>query len=182
LAVDGAGRVHFLGQIRYPVGIYHSYWDGAQWSSPSLIYLIAQEGEAVENGAQIHAHGLNPVIRAGNQLILTLGDGPADPNRRLYAMYLTLEDVAPREPENMPPPVLGPTPVAVSSAVDVLPTSPPPATVPAFDTASAPPASIPGANQPLRVALIPTILLIGGAIAGRLLLTAIRTTLLRLFK
>ena len=41
LAVDGAGRVHFLGQIRYPIGIYEADWDKGQWTAASLVYLIA---------------------------------------------------------------------------------------------------------------------------------------------
>ncbi len=36
LAVDRSGRVHFFGQIRYPMGIYHAYWDQTRWSTPSL--------------------------------------------------------------------------------------------------------------------------------------------------
>jgi hypothetical protein len=85
LAVDGAGRVHFFGQIRYPLGIYHAYWDQTQWTPPSWIYLIAQEGEEI--GDRIHAHHTHPVVRAGNQLVLTFADPPADPNRRLFEMH-----------------------------------------------------------------------------------------------
>ena len=32
LTVDRAGRVHFFAQIRYPMGIYHAYWDQSGWS------------------------------------------------------------------------------------------------------------------------------------------------------
>ena len=102
LAVDGAGRVHFFGQIRYPMGIYHAYWDQTQWSKPSLVYLIAQEDSEEGFGDRVHAHHTLPVIRAGNQLVLTFADGPADPNRRLFVMYRTLDDILPLE--NMPTP------------------------------------------------------------------------------
>ena len=30
LALDGKGRVHFFGQIRFPTAIYHSIWDNGQ--------------------------------------------------------------------------------------------------------------------------------------------------------
>jgi hypothetical protein len=101
-AVDGAGRVHFFAQIRYPQAIYHAYWDKNQWTSPSIVYLIAREGEGI--GDHIHAHHTHPVVRAGNQLILTFGDGPADPNRRLFAMYRPLNDLSPLEPVPTPVP------------------------------------------------------------------------------
>src|SRR5207247_1489570 len=77
LAVDGAGRVHFFGQIRYPQGIYHAIWDHGTWSVPDLVYLILQGDSSTEvMGDRIHAHDTVPVVRAGNQLVLTFADGP----------------------------------------------------------------------------------------------------------
>jgi hypothetical protein len=181
-AVDGAGRVHFLGQIRYPVGIYHSIFDAGRWSSPSLLYQIAQGDFGEVSGDRIHAHGLNPVVRAGNQLVLTFGDGPADPNRRLFAMHRTLADVMPSELRPMPQPATrivdepGPTLEG--------PTPEPSVTMPAssYDVAGQPPGSVPPPNQPLRVALIPTLLLIVGTVAVRLFSGRLRRSLSRLFR
>ncbi|HEY3477178.1 MAG TPA: hypothetical protein VGK56_21360, partial [Anaerolineales bacterium] len=93
LALDRSGRLHFLGQIRYPMGIYHAYWDQTRWSKPSLVYLISEDGASL--GDRVHAHHTLPVIRAGNQLVLTFADGPADPSRRLFVMHRTLDDILP---------------------------------------------------------------------------------------
>ena len=95
--------MHFFGQIRYPQGIYTAYWDQTQWSAPSLVYLIAPENSEEGIGNRVHAHYTLPVVRAGNQLVLTFTDGPADPNRRLFAMYRTLDDIPPLE--TVPAPV-----------------------------------------------------------------------------
>lgn len=117
LAVDGAGRVHFLGQIRYPQGIYHAYWDEDHWVGPSLIYLIARD--AFESrGSRIHAHGLRPVVRAGNQLVITFHPPASDPDRSIYTMHRTLGDVAPVTPQ----PAETPTPVSRSTTLASTPT------------------------------------------------------------
>jgi hypothetical protein len=170
LAVDGAGRVHFIGQIRYPVGIYHSYWDQTQWTPPSLVYLIAQEDSADGFGDRVHAHHTLPVIRAGNQLVLTFADGPADPNRRLFEIHRTLDDVSPLEP--MPTPAPTATPVPLPSPTSKRPTPGPTATMtrPSFDIAAAPPlADIPRPDLAFWFALVPALLLLGGIVIIRLL-------------
>jgi len=167
-AVDGAGRVHFFGQIRYPQGIYHSYWDSTQWTTPSLVYLIAQEDSEQGIGDRIHAHLIRPVVRAGNQLVLTFGDPPADPGRRLFAMYRTLDDIAPLEA--IPTPLATETPVPVFGLISSRPTPTPTATAPLFDRAAAQPLGpVPGPSLALRVALLPTLLLLGGIVVIRLL-------------
>lgn len=168
LAVDGAGRVHFLGQIRYPMGIYHAFWDQTQWTLPSLVYLIAQQDSVVEIGNRIHAHDLVPAVRAGNQLVLIFGDGPNDPNRRLFAMYRILGDLSPLETVPTPLPTF--TPVPVPSVIPEGPTPMPTvrATTPLFDTAAAQPlAPVPGPNTTLQVALVPTLLLLGSTVVLR---------------
>ena len=167
-AVDGAGQVHFLGQIRYPQGIYHAYWDQTQWTPPSLIYLIAQEDSEEGIGDRIHAHHTHPVVRAGNQLVLTFADPPADPNRRLFAMHRTLDDISPLE--TVPTPVPTATPVPVPSPTPGRPTPMPTltATAPLFDTAAAQSLGpVPGPDLALRVALVPTLLLLGGTVVIR---------------
>jgi hypothetical protein len=163
LAVDGAGRVHFFGQIRYPHGIYHAYWDQTHWTPPSLIYLIAQEDSEEGIGDRIHAHHTHPVVRAGNQLVLTFADGPADPNRRLFEMHRTLDDISPLEA--VPTPVPTATPAPLPSPVSKRPTLMPmaTATAPLFDPATARPlGDILRPDRALRFALIPTLLLLGG--------------------
>ena len=169
LAVDGAGRVHFFGQIRYPMGIYHAYWDQTQWSTPSLVYLISEDGSEESMGDRVHAHYTLPVVRAGNQLVLSFTDGPADPNRRLFVTYRTLDDISPLE--SKPTPVPTATPVLLSTPTPMRPTSMPEwtATVPSLESIT---------NQPLeraaapdfaiRVALVPTLLVLVGAIIMQL--------------
>jgi hypothetical protein len=170
LAVDGAGRVHFFGQIRYPQGIYHAYLDHGHWTSPSLIYLILQgdiPGEVM--GDRIHAHYTLPVVRAGNQIVLTFSDGPADPNRRLFAMQRTLDDIAPLA--SVPTPVPSATPVPVPSPTSSQPTPKPTptATAPFFDTAALRPSGhLPGSDLALRAAIVPTLLLLAGIVVIRL--------------
>jgi hypothetical protein len=163
LAFDRADRLHFLGQIRYPQGIYHATWDQGRWTSPTLLYLIAQEGEEI--GDHIHAHFTHPVVRAGNQLVLTFTDGPADPNRRLFVMHRLLDDLEPLEPL--------PTPASTASLVPGPSSSPPASTPSPTRTPQAP--ILDSANQPvghggtsgisLTVPLIPTLLLLAGVLA-----------------
>jgi len=92
LAIDGAGRIHYFAQLRFPQGIYHTYWDRDHWSSPSLIYLIRTTGEEPIID-QVHAHHTHAAVRAGNQLVVTFNDPPPEPTRRLFAMSLVLDDI-----------------------------------------------------------------------------------------
>lgn len=163
LAVDRAGRVHFFGQIRYPMGIYHAYWDQTRWSKPSLVYLIAPEGSEGNLGDRVHAHYTLPVIRSGNQLVLTFSDGPADPNRRLFAMYRALDDISPQR--NMPTPSPTGTSIPLPSPTPGQRTAmpEPTATMPALGSAelqlSGP---APAPDRAIRVALVPTLLALFG--------------------
>jgi hypothetical protein len=167
LAVDGAGRVHFLGQIRYPMGIYHAYWDQTRWSRPALVYLIAEIGEEDDFGDRVHAHNTLPVIRAGNQLVLTFGDAPSDPNRRLFVMYRTLDDISPAENQPVPVPTTEPLSSAASGQLTPLPDQTQNAPSPA-STQAQPlgPASAP--DIAIRVALVPTLLVLGVTILFQL--------------
>jgi hypothetical protein len=163
LVIDGAGRVHFFGQIRYPQGIYHAYWDNSQWTTPELIYLIAEEAEE-DIGDRIHAHHTYAVVRAGNQLVLTFGDGPADPNRRLFAMHRKLDDLAANEV--VPTPMITSTPVLEASPTPGPATPMPTATTlaPAIDTAAPSLSNAPTPGFALQVALISTLLLVGSTL------------------
>ena len=168
LAVDGAGRVHFFGQIRYPMGIYHAYWDQNKWSKPELVYLVAQEGEDIGN--RVHAHFTLPVVRAGNQLVLTFTDGPADPNRRLFVMYRTLDDILPIE--NMPTSTPIATSVPTTGPTPLQPTSMPifTATAPSLKAIEGQPLGhAPAPDHAIRVALVPTLLVLGIAMIFQLL-------------
>ena len=167
LTVDRAGRVHVLGQVRYPIGIYHAYWDQTRWSKPSLVYLIAGEGE--EMGDRVHAHHTLPVIRAGNQLVLTFADGPADPNRRLFVMYRNLDDILPLE--NMPTPVLTATPIPMFSPTprQLTPLASKTATAPSLESAEIQPLErVSAPDIAIRMALIPTLLVLVGTLIIRL--------------
>jgi hypothetical protein len=95
LTTDGMGRIHYFGQIRDPMAIYHAIWDGGRWTRPSLVYLISL-GQTDPIGDRVHAHYTLSTVRAGNQLILTFTDSPPEPERRLFAVYRTLEDVVPQ--------------------------------------------------------------------------------------
>jgi hypothetical protein len=170
LAVDGAGRVHFLAQIRYPQGIYHAMWDASAWTPPELLYRIAEEETPDDFGDRIHAHDVRPVVRAGNQLVVTFADPPADPHRRLFVMVRTLADVAPQP--TVQPPERAATPAGVPSAVpaQATPGPAPTATPPLPVTATDPPwERAPGPDVPLTRALVPIVVLLGGAFVARLL-------------
>ena len=169
LAVDEMGRVHFFGQIRYPMGIYHAFWDQNRWSMPSLVYLIAEEGAEEGFGDRVHAHHTLPVVRAGNQLVLTFADGPADPNRRLFVIHRTLDDILPLE--NMPTPEPTATPALMSSPtpeqLTQLPNRTP--TVPSLESEELQPLGpAPAPDLAIRVALVPTLLVLGVAVIFQL--------------
>ncbi len=162
LAVDGAGRVHFFGQIRYPIGIYHAYWDQTRWSTPSLVYLVAEQGE--DMGHRIHAHLMQAVVRAGNQLVLTFGDPPSDDQRRLFVMYRTLDDVAPLKMLPTPTPAATMIPSPSPTPTQIGPLATPTLTI---TTADGPLVDAPQADRALQFGLIPVLLLLGGTIAFR---------------
>ncbi len=170
LAVDRSGRVHFLGQIRYPMGIYHAYWDQARWSKPSLVYPIAEEGSEEGFGDRVHAHDTLPVIRAGNQLILTFADGPADPNRRLFVMYRTLDDILPLENMPTPDPTAMPVPTSSPTPSQIAPMPTQTATAPSLASAEVQPMGrVPAPDLGLRVALVPILLILGSMLIIQLL-------------
>jgi hypothetical protein len=168
LTIDGAGRVHFVGQIRYPIAIYDAYWDQNQWSEPSLVYLVAEIGDEIM-GDRVHAHSIKAVVRAGNQLVVTFGDPSSDPASRLFVMYRNLDDVLPLE--SMPTPVPAATLVPMSSATPNQPTSmpKPTATAPSLESSEVQlSGNAPAPDLAIRVALVPTLILLGVTIFFRL--------------
>jgi hypothetical protein len=166
LALDGSGRVHFFGQIRYPMGIYHAYWDQTRWSKPSLVYLISEDGSSL--GDRVHAHHTLPVIRAGNQLVLTFADGPADANRRLFVMYRTLDDIPPLKSIPTPDSTATPIPMSGPTLEQPTPMTEWTATPPALESAEVQPVEhVPAPDSAIRVALIPTLLVLAGTMIIR---------------
>jgi hypothetical protein len=178
MTTDGAGRVHFLGQIRYPVGIYHAYWDHGAWTQPALVYRISQGSSEAVDESRIHAHDLAAVVRAGNQLVLTFGDPPADPQRRLFAMQRLLDDVLPVSSHPLPTPENVASAVPSPTAAHATPTPKVTSGAPMLSTVV--PASGAGseADVAMRSALVPTVFLLGAMIAWQVVsrLSQRRTT------
>jgi hypothetical protein len=166
LSVDSQGRVHYAVQVRSPVGIYHTIWDGNSWSIPELFYFIS-EGGGADLGDRIHAHNVRLAIRAGNQLVVTFTSAPGDPQLILYAMHRTLNDVPALQV--LPTPV--PTQTTVPSSTPILEEGPLP-------TATLSPELLLTASQqgePIRRTtglvwgIIPSLLLLIGVMVFRML-------------
>jgi hypothetical protein len=157
-AIDGEGRIHFFSQIRFPQGIYHAIWDGEQWSTPALVYFIRMTSDD-DLGDNVHAHRTFPMIRAGNQIILTFTDPPPEDDRRLFVMQKTLTDVPPSpvKPTPTPPttpqaePTLTPTPVSTAPA-------------PSFVGGARPPTQPPRPDRGVWLGVAPVLLLLLGAV------------------
>jgi hypothetical protein len=124
LTIDGLGRVHYLGQIRNPMAVYHAVWHEGKWSRPEPVYLISL-GSWDPIGDRVHAHYTIGAVRAGNQLLLTFTDSPPEPERRLFAVYRDLEGVAPATavPTPLPTATVGvsPTPTRVTVSATATP-------------------------------------------------------------
>jgi hypothetical protein len=162
MVVDGAGRLHLLSQIRWPMAIYHMVWEKDHWSEPSLIYLIRYSSE-VGAGENISAHNTYPIIRAGNELILTLADEPSNPQRQLFIMQHVLDGIPPSPVEPTPTPTPMPTLEPTSTPVIVTPTP-----LPSFG--STPPASgLPRPGNFLWMGVVPALLLLAGVTLFRVI-------------
>ncbi len=99
LAVDGMGRLHFVGQLRWPQGIYHATWSDGVWSEPELVYLI-RESSTDDFGDRIHAHNVRLEIMRGNRLVMAFTPPPGGGVQPvLYVMTRTLDDL----PEQIEP-------------------------------------------------------------------------------
>jgi hypothetical protein len=86
LIVDSDGRFHFLGQVRYPAGIYHSSLEGNRWSEPTMIYSIERD-PAQPNYDPIHAHSVKAANPDENQLVIIFTNSPDESQIHLYAMH-----------------------------------------------------------------------------------------------
>ena len=90
LAFDGDGRLHFVGQLRWPQGIYHAVFDDGKWSEAELAYLI-RENSSDDFGSRIHAHNVRLAMRGGNQLVAAFTTDKSVQSV-LYTIQSTLED------------------------------------------------------------------------------------------
>jgi hypothetical protein len=163
MVADGAGRIHYFSQIRFPQGVYHAVWDGDHWTTPSLVYLITY-GSGDSIGDHIHAHRSFPAVRAGNQLILTLTDPPPEPGRRLFYTQITLDDIPSAPLAPTPTPTAMPTPQADATPVPVGTSS---AQIVNLDLSLPTDISKPGTT--LWIGLLPFLLLLFGIILLRVL-------------
>jgi hypothetical protein len=164
IAVDSANRIHYFTQVRFPKGIYHVIWENGQWHRPELIYLI-QYGSEDQVSNQIEAHGTNPAIRAGNQLLLAFADPPPEVDRKLFFMTYSLDDIAPMETALIPTPQLTLT-VVLSPTLTSQST---PMATPRSLIDSTIVGVVPSPGNTLWSGLLPTLLLIGVMILFRLL-------------
>jgi hypothetical protein len=167
LAIDSLGRTHFLGNIRWPTGLYHSYFDGVRWSPTSLVYLI-RISSSDETSNNIAAHDIRLTIRGGNQLVAAFSDAPGEPQRGLFVMQHTLEDAPALGVEAIP--TATPTPTVTPTTTPLPPTpSPTPMFLePALQTPVAP-STAPG--RTLFLGLAPILLFLGLIFAARLVVS-----------
>ena len=162
LAVDGLGRIHFVGQIRYPQGLYHAMFENGNWSIPSMFYLIARNSED-PLGTRIHAHNVRAAVRNGNQLVVTFTTPPTGQQTVLYAMHLNLDDVPPQTPMPTPTPPSLPTPTPEPTVVLQVPT--PNMSLVNAGLNTAPPPNNPSPTAIIWQGVLPTfVLLVGMAV------------------
>lgn len=169
LALDTLGRMHFLGQIRWPQGIYHAYWSQGRWSIPNMIYLIAQN-DAEEQGERIHAHRVRVAIRTGNQMVVTFTTSPSDPQSILYAMHMTMADVPALDIARLPEQTPAPTIDSGLGSASPMPPTESPTGIPNPDTILD--SEAPRENQPssgLMWGILPVVLLVAGVVIVRYL-------------
>ena len=161
MAVDSTGRVHFVGQIRYPMGIYHAIRSAGKWSTPELVYLIKETAkDEVED--QIGAHNLRLAVRSGNQLVMTFTSSPADDQAVLYTMHRTLGDIPALEPALLSAPVPSPRPTPTLAIPSPTPTARP------MLPSAVPPQAVPYTpGRPILIGLAPVSLLLLGVLAFR---------------
>jgi len=156
LDVDSLDRLHYVTQVRAPLGIYHSIWENGNWSIPSLAYYIGKE-EVDPN--KIHAHNVRLAIRAGNQLVVAFTTSPLDPQMSLYVINGTLND-APEIPA-IPTPTAAPTSMPISTPVNNAAVS---TTTPLSPEIAAPPTEIGQPSQGLIWGIVPAFIILSGMI------------------
>jgi hypothetical protein len=164
LDVDSLGRTHFIGNIRWPTGLYYAMWDDGRWTDPLLVYLI-RESASDEPGDRISAHDIRMAIRTGNQLVVAFGDAPGEANRGLFAMHRTLTDAPALAMEPIPTATPLPTPLPTAT-----PPPPTPTPQPLPEQVSSQPI-VPNAQSPgrtLAMGLVPILGLLGVVVVVRM--------------
>ena len=170
LVLDGEGRVHYFGQIRFPTSIYHAVWENDRWSAPSVVYFIRYT-DTDPPSEQVEAHATYPAILGGNFIVLTFTDPPPYLNRGLYVITSVLDDIAPIAPITPLAPIPTPTsepastpPATAALSVTAIPRTP---TIEVEAIPSNNSASLP--NQPLILGSVLSLLLIAGIIVFRVM-------------
>lgn len=161
LIFDGAGNLHFLGQIRYPQGMWDIVWDGQSWGEPELVYLIRETDEDEYRG--IHIHNIKTAVNLGNQLVTLITNSPGEGHLELYAMYRQYESVPAMAPLPLPTavPTAEPTAAMIETAVPLEPT---PINHPDFDRTAA--VTTPSPADSIWISALPAliiVLLVAGA-------------------
>ena len=137
-----------------------AWWTAVRWTSFSRGGL--DEGRAGDN---IGAHNTRPIIRGGNQLILTFADEPSFPKRRLFVTETTINDLPATTP--VPTPTLTPVPAAIVESTPVPPATQAPIS---FDSSLSSPAPAPRADFAVWYGIVPIGILLLAFVAVRLVL------------
>lgn len=96
LLTDSQGRIHHLAQIRYPQAIYQGVSEAGRWSPAKRVYQIKAGSDEPYTG--VHAHNIDAVLRAGNELAMFFTPPPTnDEEIQLYVMQTTVEDLPGQE-------------------------------------------------------------------------------------
>jgi hypothetical protein len=165
LTVDGLGRIHYLGHIRYPMAIYHAIWENGQWTRPALVYLISLSADD-PIGERVHAHYTLATVRAGNQLVLTFTDSPPEPERRLFTVHRSLPGIEPFTPMPTPTATAMPEATATATATAVAPTpTATPAAAALEAIAALPPGSVTRPDRAVWAGMLLPLLLLAGTLA-----------------
>ncbi len=163
MVVDGAGDFHWMGQVRYPQGLYEIGWDGTRWGLPGLIYLISST--ALDPiGDRIHIHSVRTAVRRGNQLVTIFTDPPPNTDRALYAIHRTFDSIPPRD--ILPTPLPSATPTPFQTPTPNTPPKTPTPTLPPFGTAAPESQNSPGLD--LGISILAVILLIAAVVVFRI--------------
>jgi hypothetical protein len=102
LIVDSQGTFHFIGQIRFPQGIYHAMWRDYVWSKPTMFYEIDLDSPTLGSPENVHAHRISGTVLKGNTIVITFTDSPSDPPSALYSSYRIFKEVPAIQPLSSP--------------------------------------------------------------------------------
>lgn len=156
LAVDGDGRLHFASQLRWPQGVYHAIWNGSEWSTPDMVYLIRQDSDE-EFLDRVHAHRTRIAVFAGGHLVVTFTPPDGTAQSVLYAMHeLVPLDELPSLVTDVPATKTAPAPTGESTTAPAASAEAPVFSPSALDSAEPTPAQRESPAEPLWVGLLAT--------------------------